>query len=71
MASGDAGLVSQQFDNISGDPHGSFNNRIALIYAEMQIVCAQPSARPFCATYKLNVHPHLPPGTPLDRKVGE
>jgi hypothetical protein len=69
MASGDAGLVSQQFDNISGDPHGSFDNRIALIFGEMQLACAQPSARSFCANYKLNVHPHLPPGTPLDGKV--
>jgi hypothetical protein len=43
MASGTAGLVAQNFDNISGDVHGSFNNRLALIFQVMQSMCSLPS----------------------------
>jgi hypothetical protein len=65
MASGDAGLVSQAFDNISGDPHGSFNNRLSLMFTYMQVACALPQAQASCAEYKSIVHPHLPPSAPL------
>jgi predicted Zn-dependent protease len=69
MASGSAGLIDQNFDNLATslglDPHGSFNDRLALIFGEMQSLCALPQAQTFCAQYKDLVHPHLPPGAPL------
>jgi hypothetical protein len=69
MASGQAGLLAQDFDNLlSGaglDPHGSFNNRLAVIFVVMQSVCATPQLQGFCALYKSVVHPHLPPLAPL------
>jgi Peptidase family M48 len=71
MASGDAGLVSQEFDNINGDPHGSFNNRIAAMFIELQLACSQAQVQTFCAQYKAAIHPHLPPNTPLVQKAPE
>jgi Zn-dependent protease with chaperone function len=69
MASGNAGLVSQAFDNLLAvagvDPHGSFNDRLALLFAEEQAMCSLPSAQSFCATYKSVIHPHLPGLAPL------
>jgi len=69
MASGTADLVDQNFDNLLAelglDPHASFNDRIALIFDEMQTLCGIPQAQTFCANYKSIVHPHLPPGAPL------
>ena len=65
MASGMAGLVSQVFDNLSTDPHGSFNNRLALMFTYMQAVCALRQAQSGCALYKSIVHPHLPANAPL------
>jgi hypothetical protein len=69
MASGTAGLVDQNFDNLLAllgiDPHGSFTERIALVFGEMQTLCATPQAQNFCIEYKKAVHPHLPGGAPL------
>ncbi|HEY7389756.1 MAG TPA: M48 family metalloprotease [Bryobacteraceae bacterium] len=69
MVSGTAGLVSQVFDNLSTDPHGSFNNRLALVFTYMQAVCSAPQAQAACAEYKSIVHPHLPSLAPLVVKV--
>ncbi len=69
MASGAAGLVDQNFDNLlvlyGIDPHGSYNDRLALIFSEMQSLCAIPSIAPSCAQYKSRIHPHLPSIAPL------
>ena len=65
MASGTAGLVSQVFDNLSTDPHGSFNNRLSLMFTYMQAVCSLPQVQSSCALYKSIVHLHLPPSAPL------
>ena len=67
MATNDAGLVAQLFDNISGDLHGSFDNRIQQVYASIQSVCLQPTAQSFCASYKAVIHPHFPKSTPLNK----
>jgi Zn-dependent protease with chaperone function len=56
MASGNAGLVDQNFDSllqtVGVDPHGSFNNRLGLLFAEMQLICSLPQAQPSCSQYK-------------------
>jgi hypothetical protein len=67
MASNDSSLLSQAFDNISSDVHGSFNNRIALVYSSIQTLCASSAGAQFCALYKANFHPHFPKSTPLAR----
>jgi hypothetical protein len=53
------------FDNLSTDPHGSFDNRLALMFTYMQAVCSLPQAQSNCAKYKSIVHPHLPANAPL------
>ncbi|HVW10045.1 MAG TPA: hypothetical protein VHC90_15760 [Bryobacteraceae bacterium] len=63
MATDQAGLVAQVFDNINGDLHGSFNNRIDLVYQNIVAVCS--AAGSFCPTYRLNFHPDFPTTTPL------
>lgn len=72
MASGDAALLNQNFDNLVSlagiDPHGSFNNRLAVIFASMQQMCTIPQAQNFCAQYKGLIHPHLPPIAPLSKE---
>jgi len=69
MASGGAGLVDQNFDNfiaaVGLDLHGSFNNRLALIFDEMELICATPQGRSFCLQYKALIHPHFPSLAPL------
>lgn len=65
MASGEAGLVSQVFDNFSGDLHGSFDNRIAAIFDTISTLCQLPEVGGFCGEYKLAVHPHFPGSAPL------
>jgi hypothetical protein len=60
MATGDSSLISQAFDNISGDLHGSFNNRLAAVYSTIATICQLPQATPFYATYKSIIHPHFP-----------
>jgi Peptidase family M48 len=42
MATNQAGLVAQLFDNISGDLHGSFNNRLAVVYSTITALCQFP-----------------------------
>ena len=69
MASGDAGLVSQVFDNLSTDPHGSFDNRLALMFTYMQLACSLPQAQSICAQYKSVIHPHLPPNAPFSAQA--
>lgn len=73
MASGDAGLLSQTFDNLNlaagTDLHDSFNNRLALIYQNMKEICGDPDFQSFCATYKGVIHPLLPPSAPLSTLV--
>ena len=72
MASGDSSLISQNFDNYVAaaglDLHGSFNNRLALIFQAMQTICGTAQFQGFCALYKTAIHPHLPPISPLSRK---
>ena len=70
MASGNAGLVDQNFDNLAAiagaDLHGSFNNRLALVFQNIQAICAlSTQLQSFCASYKSLVHPHLPAIAPL------
>ncbi len=70
MASGNAGLVDQNFDNLAAiagtDLHGSFNNRLAVVFQNMQAICAASAQlQNFCASYKSFVHPHLPGMAPL------
>jgi predicted Zn-dependent protease len=71
MASGSANLVAQNFDALVAtaglDLHGSFNNRLALIFQNMQTICALPQLQTFCAQYKSVIHPHLPSIAPLDK----
>jgi peptidase M48-like protein len=75
MASGTAGLVDQNFDNLAsivgGDLHGSFNNRLALVFENMQLICSAPQNSATCSNYKSLIHPHLPPIAPLsaDRPI--
>jgi predicted Zn-dependent protease len=75
MASGTAGLLDQNFDNllaiVGADLHGSFNNRLALVFGSMQLICSSPQYSGFCNSYKSLVHPHLPPIAPLsaDRPI--
>jgi hypothetical protein len=72
MASGTAGLVDQNFDNILAgigvDPHTSFNDRLQVVFSEMQALCALPQAQSFCLTYKGAIHPHFPPSAPLSHR---
>lgn len=72
MASGDSSLLSQNFDNFVAtaglDLHGSFNNRLALIFQVMQAICGTSQYQGFCAAYKGVVHPHLPPTSPLSKR---
>jgi hypothetical protein len=68
MATGDASLSNQLVDNGSNDPHGSFNTRIANVFAMLQLACAQPGAAAACAQYKTVIHPHFPGSAPLDKK---
>jgi hypothetical protein len=69
MATGQAGLLAQLFDNFSGDLHGSFDNRIAAVFNTISVMCTAPQAASFCAAYKSIVHPHFPGSTPLGTKV--
>jgi hypothetical protein len=65
MASGQAGLLDQNFDNISGDLHGSFDNRVALVIQTIEALCALPTLSANCQSYKQFVHPHIPAPAPL------
>ena len=65
MATGDASLISQAFDSLSGDLHGSFNTRIDNVYNVMVAICSTPDYASFCSLHKGGVHPHLPPAAPL------
>ena len=65
MVSGDAALLSQNFDALSGDIHGSFNNRVALVFSSLQSACSQPAIADFCAEYRSTYHPHFPTSAPL------
>ena len=69
MASGEASLLDQTFDNFTSvaglDPHGSFNDRLALVFQHMLQICIMPQYLPFCQRYKSVIHPHLPPSAPL------
>lgn len=54
MDSGNAGLVDRNFDNrlaaIGLDPYRSFNERLALIFGEMQTICATSRGQIWCNT---------------------
>jgi Zn-dependent protease with chaperone function len=65
MATGQAGLVAQLFDNFSGDLHGSFNERLAAVYGTIVTLCQLPQAASFCANYRSIIHPHFPGSVPL------
>ena len=75
MASGTAGLLNQNFDNLAAvagtDLHGSFNNRLALIFQSMQALCSLQVAQSFCTQYKSLFHPHLPAAAPLMVRPGD
>jgi hypothetical protein len=63
------GLLAPNFDGGSGDQHGSLMQRLAIIWATMQTVCADPQIQSFCASYKSVFHPLLPGAVPLDRSA--
>jgi hypothetical protein len=69
MASGDASLFSQEYDNIKLtlgiDPHGSFLDRLSFIFQAMQVMCNSPMSQGFCGTYKSVIHPHFPLSAPI------
>ena len=69
MASGTAGLLSQNFDNLAAavgaDLQGSFNDRLAVIFQNTQQLCSLQSAQSFCVLYKSLFHPHFPAVAPL------
>jgi hypothetical protein len=68
MASSTTGLVDPNFDNLAASAagtHGSFNNRLALVFKNMQEVCSDPDAASSCEFYKSLFHPGLPSATPL------
>jgi hypothetical protein len=66
MASGQAGLFAQFFDNFSGDVHGSFNERLQSVYDLITQVCtSSPQAVSICTTYRNFIHPHFPGNVPL------
>ena len=76
MASGTAGLLSQNFDNLAAavgiDLQGSFNNRLAAIFQNTQQLCSLQSAQSFCALYKSLFHPYFPAVAPLmARQIGQ
>lgn len=63
MATGQAGLI-QQFENqISGEAHQSFNTRLQVLMSSVQSACAQISD--VCTLYKSIFHPDLGPSAPL------
>jgi hypothetical protein len=65
MATGTAGLETEQTLATSGDPHGSFNQRIANIFQDIVVICQSPSLQSTCATLKSAFHPHLPAMDPM------
>ena len=69
MASANAGLLSQNFDNLAAavgaNLQGSFNNRLAVLFQNTQLLCSLQSAQSFCALYKSIFHPHFPDVAPL------
>jgi hypothetical protein len=67
MANGSASLESEQALVNSGDPHGSFNDRIANIFRDVTILC-QGQISGTCVTYKNGFHPHLPGMDPLMKR---
>jgi hypothetical protein len=64
MASGQAGLVAQLFDDLT-DIHTSINTGLAIMFDVLKAVCSDPQIKDFCAQYKSIVHPSFPSGTPL------
>ena len=60
---------AQNFDNlravVGADLHGSFNDRLALIFQNMQLICSNPQIQSLCSQYKSAIHPHLPVSVPL------
>ena len=70
MATGTASLLSQFEDQLSGDAHRSFNERLDNIFDNLVAACNSSDAmRQTCATYKGVFHPNLPEVAPL-RKPG-
>jgi hypothetical protein len=69
MASGTAGLLSQNFDNLAAvvgaDLQGSFNDRLAVIFQNTQQLCSLQSAQSLCVLYKNLFHPHFSVVAPL------
>ena len=66
MATGVAGLTSQFEEQVSGEAHGSFNERLANVFETLQSVCSQPDLVALCAEYKAQFHPNLPSVAPLN-----
>jgi hypothetical protein len=72
MASGDAGLIAQFEDQLSGDAHQFFNSRLDNIYTQLVAACnlSDTLAR-ICATYKSILHPNLPGPAPFKPILSE
>jgi hypothetical protein len=68
MATGTAALEAQQAQASSGDPHGSFDDRIAIVFQDIIAICQSPSFASQCATIKGAYHPHLPGMDPLIKR---
>ncbi len=66
MASGRSGLITQFEDQLSGEAHGSFNERLSNVFEMLRLACSMPSVRESCASYKDSVHPNLPDPAPLN-----
>ena len=71
VATGTSALEAQQAQAASGDPHGSFDDRIAIIFQDITAVCQSPSFASTCAMLKGAFHPHLPSMDPMIKTSSE
>jgi Peptidase family M48 len=66
MVSGPGSLLAQNFDNLTTDPHTSFNNRLPILFTDLQTICSSSTTlQNLCAQYKILIHPDLPSAAPL------
>jgi hypothetical protein len=69
MATGRAGLTSQFENALSGEAHGSFNDRVSTVYDAIEFMCSPSVAKESCDEIKDVLHPHFPASIPLQRVV--
>jgi hypothetical protein len=65
MASAQAGVVAQNFDNLTTDPHTSFSKRLSVLMANLQTLCVSTTWQSVCSALKEEYHPDLPTAAPL------